>query len=232
MVNCPVEIALLTDSHNHPMDHVLDSLNRHKPEIICIAGDFVRARLPKRGHKMKNSRHARRFLKACAKIAPTYVSLGNHEWMLNSTDLKILASTGVRLLNNTYTSFRAGQKNVVIGGLSSGTYVAYQNYCSYLIPEELEPGQIYPPMRPVDDMLRQSSPSTDWLKAFCDEEGYKILLCHHPEYYPEYLSDQDIRPGLICSGTGNSSHAYFRRHRRKSGNIQRTVQQHEDPQAV
>ena len=36
------------------------------------------------------------------------------------------------------------------------------------------------------------------LDAFCAAPGYRILLCHHPEYYSKYLRDLDIP--LILSG--------------------------------
>ena len=41
-------------------------------------------------------------------------------------------------------------------------------------------------------------PKLSWLKSFEAEPGYKILLCHHPEYFPLYLRDRDI--DLVLSG--------------------------------
>ena len=58
--------------------------------------------------------------------------------------------------------------SAVIGGLSSGYY---------------QPGR---------------APHTDFLPAFCATGGYRILLCHHPEYYPLYLEHLPI--DLIVSG--------------------------------
>ena len=37
-----------------------------------------------------------------------------------------------------------------------------------------------------------------WLDDFEKEEGYKILLSHHPEYYKKYLKKRNI--DLIVSG--------------------------------
>ncbi|MBR1676856.1 MAG: metallophosphoesterase [Clostridia bacterium] len=37
-----------------------------------------------------------------------------------------------------------------------------------------------------------------WLDEFEKLKGYKILLCHHPEYYPTYLKDREI--DLVVSG--------------------------------
>ena len=36
------------------------------------------------------------------------------------------------------------------------------------------------------------------VKSFQSQNGYKILLCHHPEYYPKYLKKSSIN--LILSG--------------------------------
>lgn len=38
----------------------------------------------------------------------------------------------------------------------------------------------------------------DWLEKFSKEEGYKILLCHHPIYYDTLIADKDIN--LVLSG--------------------------------
>ena len=41
-------------------------------------------------------------------------------------------------------------------------------------------------------------PDTDFLTSFSQLDGYKLLLCHHPEYYPKYIKDLPI--DLILSG--------------------------------
>ncbi|MDR0314935.1 MAG: metallophosphoesterase [Oscillospiraceae bacterium] len=38
----------------------------------------------------------------------------------------------------------------------------------------------------------------DWLTDFEHQKGFKILLCHHPEYYPRYLKYKKV--DLILSG--------------------------------
>ena len=37
-----------------------------------------------------------------------------------------------------------------------------------------------------------------WLKSFASNSRYKILICHHPEYYEKYIRDNNIN--LILSG--------------------------------
>jgi predicted MPP superfamily phosphohydrolase len=43
-----------------------------------------------------------------------------------------------------------------------------------------------------------SKPDTAWLSQFASKSGYKILLCHHPEYYPRYIAETGI--DLTLSG--------------------------------
>ena len=76
---CPVGLALLADFHNSDPYPILRSLERQRPEVITIAGDLVFEDNP--GIK----EYA--LLRGCAGIAPTYVSLGNHEWLLTAEDL-------------------------------------------------------------------------------------------------------------------------------------------------
>ena len=35
-------------------------------------------------------------------------------------------------------------------------------------------------------------PDLDWLDGFCRTPGYRILLCHQPEYFDRYLRDYPI----------------------------------------
>ena len=199
-LDIPVSIALVTDTHNHPADDVLYSLERNHPDIICIAGDFVYARLPKRRLKMKKSPYAMDLLKGCSKLAPVFVSIGNHEWMLNKRDMKMIRSAGVTLLDNEYVHYRHRKSDgveteLVIGGFSSSTHQAYRDYCA---AQKGKSKRRYPYLRSKSPILIDSTPCTDWLDTFCSQKGYKILLCHHPEYYPRYLKDRDI--DLILSG--------------------------------
>ncbi|MEG0978907.1 MAG: metallophosphoesterase [Oscillospiraceae bacterium] len=40
--------------------------------------------------------------------------------------------------------------------------------------------------------------SFNWLNEFEREDGFKLLLCHHPEYYKKYIKERDI--DLVFSG--------------------------------
>lgn len=186
---CPVSIALLADFHNSDPEPVLESLRKSKPEIITIAGDFIRGDLPKgKGLKIKENMPAVELLRGCAALAPTFVSLGNHEYMLSDADLKVVQSTGVTLLDNSW----AAHRGMIIGGQSSAYCHMYRDYRKQHKGEGL-----YPDIA-IYDLKKKQIPRLDWLDAFEQQEGFRLLLCHHPEYYPLYLRERKL--DLIFSG--------------------------------
>lgn len=115
------------------------------------------------------------FLTDCACRYPTLVSLGNHE-MKAALDRKSLSArireTGATLLDNEST--RVGE--LLVGGLSSG----------------------YTPSERQGRWRKTPAPDTAFLDAFSAAHGAKLLLCHHPEYFDEYLAPRDT--GLVLAG--------------------------------
>ena len=185
--NTPLRIALLADLHDRDFGWITNSLKAHKPEIICIAGDVVhRVDLNTDGLVIDQTQYVLPFLKACANIAPTFMSLGNHEWTLCDDDIAVMTETGVTVLDNCFVQY----KNVVIGGLSSAGVTAYREY-------RKDKPKRYPDWD-YGDRPDATVPDVSWLDDFYKQDGYKILLCHHPEYRDRYLKDMPI--DLVLSG--------------------------------
>ena len=91
--NAP-RLALLADLHGRPFDAVIRSVVSHKPKIICIAGDFIYGSHPVDDRSpLETQENVPPFLRACADLAPTFMSLGNHEQMLDAVDLDLISST-------------------------------------------------------------------------------------------------------------------------------------------
>ncbi len=181
-LNIPHSLALVADLHERPYGKVLSSLSAHQPEIICIAGDTLNHMPP--GSQDLPAQHILPFVKECVSLAPTFLSLGNHEWMFCQEDLMLLRSNGVHVLDNQWEPW----KDVYIGGLTSAEVTGtdrsiFRGEVSYSRPPRMR--------EPLE-------PSVSWLGEFCSQPGYKILLCHHPEYYPRYLKDLDL--DLVLSG--------------------------------
>ena len=189
---CPCSIALISDLHEAPFEAVLASLRKNRPSLICVAGDFLIGRLPKEALKVCEA-GLLPFFSACASLAPCFVSLGNHEWMLTEADLELLRSCGVSVLDNTFTAFTVRDRLLVIGGLSSARVSEYRR----ALRSGLTPLEANDLTRPVG-VTKHVPPQLAWLDGFSSRPGYHILLCHHPEYYPRWLSDRRI--DLILSG--------------------------------
>lgn len=132
------------------------------------------------------------FLRSCASIAPTFLSLGNHEWMVDDTDIKEIKRTGVTVLDNEWVA----KDGLVIAGLTSGYVTDYRAFRAesdslvrYLRREDLYG---------IEGATRAAAhkPETDWIPSFTSQPGYKIILSHHPEYYHFAPASVD----LILSG--------------------------------
>ena len=176
-VNMPCSVALLADLHNRPCQDILASLTSNCPDIICIAGDLVEGEIE---NSLKNQDNALALLKGCTALAPTFLSIGNHDWILTPDDLETIRSLGIHVLDNGYTCWNG----IHIGGLTSHITMKVRLFGWDDLPTGIAPELGYPKL--------------DWLDAFEQEPGPRILLCHHPEYYPEYLASRNI--DFVLSG--------------------------------
>ena len=189
-------IALISDLHNRSYSAVIRSLRRRRPDLIAVTGDMLVGYRPKDDRLIvKSQKYVLPFLRACAAIAPTYVSLGNHEWIVCEEDLDLIRSTGVTLLDNSWVT----SDGIVIGGLTSGFVVDYRKFRRRRMHASGQP-QRYPKRR-RSGRMSELQPETAWLREFEQQEGVKILLCHHPEYWSlrePYLNRHRI--DLVFSG--------------------------------
>lgn len=111
------------------------------------------------------------FLRAAAARWPVFCSLGNHETAWGEELCALMRDTGAVVLDNDAMHFRG----LFIGGLSSGFRLEPQSN-----------RKVTPP------------PDLAFLQAFAAHPSEKLLLCHHPEYYPPYIRPLPIR--LTLSG--------------------------------
>ena len=196
--NAP-RLALLADLHGRPFDAVIRSVVAHKPKIICIAGDILYGSHPADDQSpLDTQENVLPFLRACAAIAPTYLSLGNHEWMLDKDNLAVISNTGVVVLDNRWVK----HNGVVIAGLTSGYVMDYRRFLATLDEQERAKGR-YPKEHTISGIggtvtASQHHPDTAWLQAFSATAPNlpHILLSHHPEYLPLVPPSVD----LVLSG--------------------------------
>ena len=174
-------LALLADLHGRPYQAVVDSVRRHAPSMVCIAGDILYGSHPEDDRSpLDTQENVLPFLESCTSLAPTFLSLGNHEWMLNEGDLERIRSTGVVVLDNDYQSITVEGQKIVIAGLTSGYVLSYRRF------RATQDGTVRYPKKETAERRSQDkhSPDISWLADFCAEDGYKVILSHHPEAWP------------------------------------------------
>ena len=121
------------------------------------------------------------FLRISSDLAPTFCTLGNHEMRFNGDIKALVKDTGAFLLDNDSYMFNG----INIGGLTSG----------YDFGQEQK------------RLGETPAPDLEWLDKYSKQEGYKILLSHHPEYYDTYIKDLNI--DLILSGHAHGGQWQF-----------------------
>ena len=173
-LNTPVSICLLSDLHERDFSF-LSGVRAHRPDMIAVAGDVLY------GHTTdENTLVSERmipFLSACADIAPTFFSLGNHEWMLHPDDIEAIESAGVTVLDNCWVKWNG----ISIGGLTPAEVTGYRRFRS---GSELRYPKWNKRRSRLGELVRQGRPELDWLEDLSSQPGYKILLTHRPEYWP------------------------------------------------
>lgn len=161
-------IALLADMHSKVDSHILQMLQLKNLDMICIVGDLC-------NESLSDSPKVKEFLSEIVKIAPTYFSLGNHDYLLNKQDIEEMERIGVTVLNDCFVRFN---EEIIIGGMTSYFYHKCEKYDPKL------------PMALFPEVV--------WLDDFEKQDGYKILLDHHPDNYEPYTKSRKI--DLILSG--------------------------------
>lgn len=190
----PTSLALLTDLHNADPTPVLSSLRAHSPSLICVVGDILLGRQPEGDvSPLETQKNVLPFLSSCASIAPTFVSLGNHEWMLDSADLETVANTGVTVLDNRWVE----KDGVILGGLTSGHVTDYRRFKAGTDGTVRYPQRQSLPGIRVTVTPSEHKPDISWLAEYSAQRGFHILMTHHPEYWP-MIRDQQI--DLAISG--------------------------------
>lgn len=140
-------LGIVSDLHEHEMSEVLALLREEHPDLIMVAGDTFERRdgnawkwraktisgrllqfalkllenlfelfLRIKEHDPENAYH---FLREAGKLAPVFLSLGNHEEYLLPEDYRIIKESGTTLLDNMDCEICVNGMSVRIGGLSS-----------------------------------------------------------------------------------------------------------------
>lgn len=105
-INKDYTFIVLSDLHDKPYDEAIKYVKYVKPDAIFVVGDLVDRHLKKRDKCIP-------FLKECVALAPTFFSYGNHEVKYPVISEEEFLSTGITILDNSWTIF---SDDILIGG--------------------------------------------------------------------------------------------------------------------
>lgn len=198
-LNTPVSICLLTDLHERDFSF-LYNVHNHKPDMIAVAGDILHGYTSDENALVSDRMLP--FLSACSEIAPTFLSLGNHEWMLHPDDIEAIALAGITVLDNNWVEWNG----IFIGGLTSASVSDYRRFRG---DSELRYPKWTERHSRLADINNPYHPDISWIVDFEVQPGFKVLLTHHPEYW-SMLKDHDI--DLVLAGHAHGGQISFFNH--------------------
>ena len=176
----PITVALVADLHTRPHKKLIERLHTESPDIILLAGDIMEAR-----DLDNESSSGYAFLRDCAAIAPTYYSLGNHEMIGSSRknapkkdeDIDEIHARVAKTGAMLLHNESVLWNGIRICGLTSGF------------------------------SKKENRPNEAALAEFAAAQEFRILLCHHPEYYEPYIRQTNIE--LTVCGHAHGGHWRF-----------------------
>ncbi len=179
----PVRLAIASDLHRNPHDRAVALLREAKPDFILIPGDLTDYE-----GILSNDPSAFGFLRKCASIAPTFYSIGNHEngcyrhgnFFRKPHKRQLPAEFAERVAETGAILLRNSavrRGEITFCGLDSG----------------------------LDGKINE--PDASALASFAALPGVRVLLCHHPEYYPLYIRQTDV--DLTVCGHAHGGHWRF-----------------------
>lgn len=161
------KIAVVADLHDKPARRVLDALQKEKPDVICIPGDLRSGRLCDTDKNVLSAQQN------ALRFLKDCASIAPTVYSRGNHE-RNYDETDIAAVRETGVYFPENEwmtlGALALGGLASTSKGRYER------------GESPPP-------------KTAWLSEA--PAGYRIVLCHHPEYYP-LISDKPI--DLILAG--------------------------------
>lgn len=166
-------IVQVSDLHNCEIgddnEKLIQMLKKADADIIAITGDLIDSR-------NTDVETALDFVEEAVKIAPCYYVNGNHESRVDDDYEKLkhgLMALGVTVLENDEVEITIDDHKISLIGINDANFR----------------------MEYVDDTMEQNV-AHQLSKVVPDNDNYKILLAHRPEYFDSYAGQVD----LVLSG--------------------------------
>lgn len=172
-----IRIVQLTDLHNAVFGNnnieLISAVSDQNPDLIFVTGDLINV------HDGVDTLIAHNLLLELEKIAPVYMSLGNHEAVLIEAGMNlvdVIKGTGIQLLDSTYVDVNINGDDLRIGGV--------YGYCQ--------------PVAHAIETHRENESS--FLTEFQSTDDCKLLLCHIPVSWCNSYSLYDWDVDVVFSG--------------------------------
>lgn len=195
-----LHLALVTDLHNCDHAELLRLIREQSPDLILCAGDILE----------RHDEGASEW--TGAKIDAVINSIGKQSigekimWLLD----RLTERTGraTHEAEDTAIEFLKALPSIALTFYSVGnhewyfTALDYQTFNQYNITLLDNTDCV---VNVAGHELRIGGLSTrydlEWLRGFSQKDGYKVLLCHHPEYYRKAIKDTALDTfNLVVSG--------------------------------
>lgn len=187
----PITLVLITDLHEHEPSQVLSLLKQVTPDLILVAGDTFER------HESGADPRSRKDYGVLSRMAHSVLL-----WLDDLLGRPLAAEHGEPA--NAYHFIREAAKTAPV-------YLSLGNHEWYLEDQDrallAETGTTLMDNQDCTVLVRgtdlhigglSSGVALDWLERYAKQDGYKVLLCHHPEYYERYVKDKNI--DLMLSG--------------------------------
>lgn len=190
LLHAPLKIALAADLHDRPGGDVLARIGEYRPDLIAVAGDLMEGYRypPEGGERASEAEEPKWRLRAVRLLYGVDRALG-----------RLAAPRGDRdEANNNANAYAFLEQASRI----APTFYALGNHERYLpaacvvsiartgaVLLDNASSAVALPCGVVSVGGLSTRADLDWLRAYSREEGFKLLLCHHPEYYPRCLRD-------------------------------------------
>lgn len=181
----PLNLALVSDIHERKSDDILELLKNSKPDLILIAGDtFERYSEEKSDTKSKKS-FPIRMIKGAAYYS-NYLLMrifGKNNAPDTAEAYRFLAEAAK--LATVFMSLGNHDEKLSESDLAvlrdNGIFLLDNAYvCAVIRGERIYIGGL------------SNEPDENRLEEFSKKQGFKLLLCHVPEYYDEMIAKKDI----------------------------------------
>lgn len=193
-----IVIALLADLHEQGTEEIVELVRSVSPNLICIAGDTF-----ERSEKNKDKKHLEpQDETSCGRgerMIHTFFTLMDHVFRLFTKRNKLSKREQTK---QTYVFLQKLQEIAPV-------YMSLGNHEQYLTKEDREvlfkAGIVLLDNSAVRvGKIRigglSSAPDWDWLKQYAKMDGYKILLSHHPERFPNFSGIDLVLSGHAHGG--------------------------------